>query len=161
MNGSYIASSVRLNLPTSRGSVTVASASPSDLPLITSNYFSTKTDVASLIYGSRRMLQVLLETSAGKHYIEGGVALPGQTLLTYKSSDEEIEQQIRAAGVSHKHASGTAAMGKVVMPDLRVFGVGGLRVVDASVVPVPIGGHSQATLYALAEQAAEIILAEA
>lgn len=162
MNGSFIASSVMLNLPTSRGSVTLASASPSDLPLITSNYFSTKTDVASLIYGTRRMMQALLETSAGKDYIEGEeVVPPGQTLLTSESSDEEIEQRIRAAGVAHKHASGTAAMGKVVMPDLKVVGVGGLRVVDASVLPVPIGGHTQATLYALAEQAAEIILGEA
>lgn len=161
MNGSFIASSVMLNLPTSRGSVTLASASPSDLPLITSNYFNTKTDVTSLIYGTRRMMQVLLETSAGKDYIEGEVVPPGQTQLTSESSDKEIELRIRAAGVSHKHASGTAAMGKVVMPNLKVVGVGGLRVVDASVLPVPIGGHTQATLYALAEQAAEIILSEA
>ena len=161
MNGNFIASSVMLNLPTSRGSVTLASASSSDLPIITSNYFSTKTDVASLIYGTRRMMQVLLKTSAGKDYIEGEVAPPGQTLLTLASSDQEIEQRIRATGVSHKHAGGTAAMGKVVMPDLKVIGVGGLRIVDASVLPVPIGGHTQATLYALAEQAAEIIQADA
>lgn len=160
MDGSFIASSVMLNLPASRGSVTLASASASDLPLITSNYFSTNTDVTSLVYGTRRMMQVLLETSACKDYIEGEVAPPGQTQLTFQSSDEEIQQRIRAVGVAHKHASGTVAMGKVVMPDLKVVGVGGLRVVDASVLPVPIGGHTQATLYALAEQAAEIILAE-
>lgn len=161
MDGTYIASSIMLLLPTSRGAVTLASALPSDLPLITSNYYSTKSDVACLIYGTRRMLQVMLETSPGKEYIEGEVAPPGQAELSPSSLDEEIEKRIRATGMSHKHAAGTAAMGKVVGSDLKVVGVGGLRVVDGSVLPVPIGGHPQATLYALAEQAAEIILNKA
>ncbi|TVY17138.1 L-sorbose 1-dehydrogenase [Lachnellula arida] len=161
MNGTFIASSIMLLLPTSRGAVTLASASPSDLPLITSNYYSTKADVACLIYGTRRMLQVMLETSPGKEYIEGEITPPGQAELSPGSVDEEIEKRIRATGISHKHAAGTAAMGKVVGSDLKVVGVGGLRVVDGSVLPVPIGGHPQATLYALAEQAAEIILNEA
>lgn len=55
---------------------------------------------------------------------------------------------------------GTAAMGKVVDSKLRVKGVRGLRVVDASVFPVAITGHLQVATYALAEQAAEIIYAD-
>lgn len=49
-------------------------------------------------------------------------------------------------------------MGKVVVCSFRVKGVSGLRVADASVFPVAIGGHSQATLYGIADQAAEMIL---
>jgi choline dehydrogenase-like flavoprotein len=52
---------------------------------------------------------------------------------------------------------GSLAMGSVVDTDLRVKGVAGLRVIDASVFPVPITGHLQVAVYALAEQAAEII----
>jgi len=55
------------------------------------------------------------------------------------------------------HAAGTAAMGKAVDTNLKVYGVEGLRVVDASVMPVPIASHYQACVYAIGEQAADII----
>lgn len=100
----------------------------------------------------------MLDTAGGKEFIANEVTPPGMSELNLHSSDEEIDERIRSAGVAHAHAPGTAAMGKVVGPDLRVYGVEGLRVADASVFPVPIGGHPQATLYALAEQAADIIL---
>jgi choline dehydrogenase-like flavoprotein len=56
------------------------------------------------------------------------------------------------------HTSGTLSMGKVVDTSMRVKGVERLRVVDASVVPVPLAGHLQNCIYAMAEQAADIIL---
>ena len=158
MNGKYIASSVMLCLPTSRGSVTISSASPTEPPVIDSNYYDTNADRVSLIHGTRRILEALLNTSAGKAYIETEAAPPGFPVLDTKATDTEIDARIRAAGISHKHAAGSAAMGTVLGNDLRVKGVQGLRVVDASILPVPIGGHPQATLYAIAEQAAELIL---
>jgi choline dehydrogenase-like flavoprotein len=57
------------------------------------------------------------------------------------------------------HPIGTCAMGKVVDSSLHVIGVDNLRVVDASVIPTPITAHIQSTVYALAEQAADIIAA--
>jgi choline dehydrogenase-like flavoprotein len=115
-------------------------------------------DRAALIYGVRRTVQAMLETAAGKEYFEAEVTQPGTAALSSRSTDEEIEARIRSQGLAHYHPTGTAAMGKVVDTELRVYGVNGLRIVDASVLPVAIGGHPQATLYAVAEQAAELIL---
>lgn len=158
MDGSFVMTSTMLLIPTSRGTVSINSPSPTAMPLINPNHFATEMDRVALIYGVRRTTQAMLETAAGKEYIEAEVTQPGTAALTSQSTDEEIEARIRSQGLAHYHPTGTAAMGKVVDTDLRVYGVNGLRVVDASVLPVAIGGHPQATLYAVAEQAAELIL---
>ena len=158
MDGSYIATSVMLLVPTSRGCVKITSSSPTDAPAIDTNFYDTEVDRAALIYGTRRVMKALLGTSAGRSYVECEVTPPGIPPLDKESSDATIDARIRSAGVSHAHPAGTAAMGKVVDTELRVKGVRGLRVADASVLPVAIGGHPQATLYGVAEQAAEMIL---
>jgi len=158
LDGSYITTSVMLFLPTSRGCISIASNSATDKPVIDSNYYTTSVDRTALIYGTRRVLQAFLETSAGKSFIETEVAPPGFSNLTTNSTDGEIDARIRATGMAHHHSAGSAAMGQVVGTDLCVYSVHGLRVVDASVLPVAIGGHPQATLYALAEQAVDLIL---
>ncbi|KAB8263847.1 hypothetical protein BDV32DRAFT_146150 [Aspergillus pseudonomiae] len=158
MDGSFIMTSVMLLASTSRGAVSIRSSSPTDPPLVDSNYFDTEADRVTLTHGSRRTMQALLDTSALADYIEAEVPPPGMPALSSQSSNDEFEARIRATGLAHHHPAGTAAMGKVVGPDLRVFGVHNLRVVDASILPLSIGGHPQATLYAVAEQAADIIL---
>lgn len=103
-------------------------------------------------------MQALLESSAGKIFVESELAPPGSAALTYQSTDAEIDACIRNTGAAHKQAAASAAMGKVVGSDLLVYGLEGLRIADASVLPVPMGGHPQARLYALPQQAADLIL---
>ncbi|BCS24209.1 GMC family oxidoreductase [Aspergillus puulaauensis] len=158
MDGSLIVTSVMLLAATSRGSVSISSADPSDPPVVDSNYYDTEADRATLIHGARRTTKAMLDTDALKGYIECEVPPPGMSALSSKSSDNEFDARIRATGMAHHHPAGTAAMGRVVDAELRVYGVRGLRVVDASVLPVSIGGHPQATLYAVAEQAVDMIL---
>ena len=138
-----------LLVPTSRGSITITSASPTDAPVIDPNYYHTEVDRSALIYGTRRVAKVLLDTCAGKDYIECEGTPPGIPPLNSRSSDSDIDARIRASGMPHAHSAGTAAMGKVVDSNLRVKGVSGLRVADANVFPVAVGGHPQATLYGL------------
>ncbi|KAG8531259.1 uncharacterized protein KY384_004617 [Bacidia gigantensis] len=158
LDGYHIATSTMLLLPTSRGTITLSSAAITDPPIIDPNYYSTAADKAILIHGVERTRQALLGTKAGKSFVEREVPPPNFSPLTTETSSDLIDERIQATGVSHSHAAGTAAMGKVVDTELRVVGVKGLRVADASVLPVAIGGHPQTTLYALAEQAAEMIV---
>lgn len=158
MDGSLIVTSVMLLAASSRGNVSICSGDPADPPLVDSNYYDTETDRATLIHGARRTTRAMLDTDALKDYIECEVPPPGMSALSSRSSDAEFDARIRATGMAHHHPAGTAAMGRVVDAELRVYGVQGLRVVDASVLPVSIGGHPQATLYAVAEQAVDLIL---
>lgn len=169
MDGTHIATSTMLLLPTSRGTVTIRSADAADPPLVRPAYFSTPIDRAALVHATRRTLQAVLATQTLGSLVEGETppSVQGQekdlgelglTPLTATSTDAEIEDRIRRTGTQHHHSGGTAAMGAVVDAEGRVIGVDGLRVADASVIPVPLGGHPQATLYAMAEQVAAMVV---
>jgi choline dehydrogenase-like flavoprotein len=160
-DGSHIATSTMLLLPTSRGTVSL-NPSPKDSPKIQPNYISTALDRDVLKYAARRTLKMMLGTKSMEEHIESetppsGPGLEGLVPLTVDVSDEVLQERIERSGMQHHHSGGTAAMGKVVDVEGRVFGVNGLRVADASVLPLPMGGHPQATLYALAEQLTSFI----
>ena len=76
MDGSIIATSTMLLLPSSRGTVTLASTSTTDPPIIDPNYYSTHVDRATLIQGTKLVMQALQATPAGKAYVEGELATP-------------------------------------------------------------------------------------
>ena len=134
----------------------LASTDPTADPLIDPNYYATEADRLVLREAIRLAMRAL-ETSEGQAIVDEEIVPQGFAALTSKSSDEDIDKRVKRSAATWFHPAGSAAMGKVVDTDLRVLGVKGLRVVDASVLPCPIGAHYQAVVYALAEQAAEII----
>ncbi|EHK21739.1 uncharacterized protein TRIVIDRAFT_53086 [Trichoderma virens Gv29-8] len=147
-------------LPTSKGSVTLKSASINDVPNIDPNYHATEVDKFVAREGIR--LQIAFANSnatiIGREIIAGEVGAPGfNETFTTESTDTYIDSRIAAGLGSTFHPMGTAAMGKVVDTNLRVKGIKKLRVVDTSVFPVVITAHLQVATYATAYQAADII----
>ena len=140
--------------PLSRGNVTITSTDTSDLPAINPNWLSHPADVEVAIAGFKRARQIF--ANMGNITI-GPEKLPGLAVQT----DEEILAFIRQSASQIYHASATCAMGRagdanaVVDSRARVFGVRGLRVVDASAFPFLPPSLPQSTVYMLAEKIAD------
>lgn len=146
-------------LPTARGFVSINSSDPAVPPLIDANLFGTEVDRFVWRHGLRVMTEMMTgDTALGSGIVVGNTPPAGLAPLTRDSTDAEIESRVRATAISSYHPIGTCSMGKVVDSSLRVLGVDSLRIVDASVIPTPITAHIQAAVYALAHQAAEIIV---
>jgi choline dehydrogenase len=145
-----------LQHPRSRGRLSLASANPLAAPRIQLNVLSEREDVATLVR-ALKWTRELYKTAplAGLVTKE---TLPGPGV----QSDAEIEAYIRSTVMIAHHPTGTCAMGaeatSVVDADLRVRGIDGLRVVDASVMPRIVGGNTNAPIIALAEKAADLVL---
>ncbi|KAK2603885.1 hypothetical protein QQS21_003920 [Conoideocrella luteorostrata] len=148
VDGTHIPTSTMLLLPTSHGSVLIRSSIPEEPPVIQTNYFSTLLDRDALVHRTRETLKLMLETGPMKLLIDGesppaGDGLLDLTPLLADIGDVEIEERIRRTGMQHHHSGETAAMGKVVDAEGKVLGVKGLRVADAIIVLILLGGHPQ------------------
>ncbi|KAF4625318.1 hypothetical protein G7Y89_g12849 [Cudoniella acicularis] len=157
-DGTHISSSVVGLLPTSRGSVTISSNNPHDDPVIDPNYYATEHDKYVMRSGLKLVGKMLLETQEGLNIVTQEAVPDGLKPLSSILNDEDLDARVRASGNTLFHPGGTASMGKVVDSHLRVIGIEGLRIVDASVIPVPIASHYQACIFALGEQAVDLIL---
>lgn len=160
MDGSHIVTIALLYQPTSRGSITLSSADPEDPPVVDPAYYTTQTDKVMLRSAVRNMLRVI-ETPAMQEVIECETPPEGYPPLTSQSTDEEIDARVAGFGTTIHHPAGTCAMGNVVDGQLKLRGVNGLRIVDASVFPAPVSGALQASVYAVAELASDLILGNA
>jgi choline dehydrogenase len=147
--------------PTSRGSVHVCSPDPRSAPVIQPNYLSTFDD-RRVAADSIRLARRLTAARALARYAPQELK-PGAHLR----DDDELVAAAGEVGTTIFHPVGTAKMGSpqdrsaVVDERLRVFGVGGLRVVDASVMPRITSGNTGSPTMMIAEKAAEMILADA
>ena len=146
--------------PLSRGSVRLASTDPFAAPLIDPNFLGEPDDMARLVRGFKLMRAILSQPALAGY--------AGRELASSASahSDEEIQQFIRGHADTIYHPVGTCRMGNdpgkdVVDARLRVHGMGGLRVVDASVMPSIVGGNTNAPTIMIAEKAADMIRADA
>lgn len=163
-NASYASILITLVKATSRGTVTLASANPYDLPRIDPNWLTTRADQEVAIAAYRRVRQIFATEAMAPLLVEPGTeAWPG---LDVGRTDEEILELVRNTLSPVWHAAGTCGMGRptdpmaVVDSKARVFGTRGLRVVDASSFPLLPPGHPQATIYMLAEKIAQVIIDE-
>jgi len=137
--------------PESRGEVTLASSDPMALPAVQFNFLSTEGDRERLRRGFRFIRQ-FFETPAAAALVAAELA-PGREV----QSDDEIDGWLRASLISAGHPVGTCAMGSVVDNELKVSGVEGLRVADASVMPAIIRGNTHAPTVMIAEKAADLM----
>jgi choline dehydrogenase len=142
--------------PESRGHISLKSLNPMDPPLIQPNYLATENDKRTLREGVKILRQVFAQRPFDP--FRGPELMPGATV----TSDEAIDDYVRRTAETIYHPVGSARMGHdrlaVVDGELRVHGVQGLRVVDASVMPTLVGGNTNAPTIMIAEKASDMIL---
>jgi choline dehydrogenase len=145
--------------PDSRGHVRIKNSNPAEPPSIQFNFFATEADRRAAIAGLR-FGRKISQTSPMSECVEREIA-PGLEV----QSDEQIIAYCRESGLSLLHPVGTCKMGvasdAVVDPRLRVIGIDGLRVVDASIMPRIVTGNTNAAAIMIGEKGASIILQDA
>ena len=142
--------------PESSGSIHIRNMDAAVPPSIQSNFLSDEKDLQRLIVGMRIARKIVAAPAFNP--FRGEETSPGEDV----SSDDALIAYLRAAGDTSYHPVGTCRMGSnadaVVDPRLRVHGVSGLRVVDASIMPNMVSGNTQAATMMIAEKGAAMIL---
>ncbi|MCJ1385955.1 hypothetical protein MMC17_009080 [Xylographa soralifera] len=155
----YMSFLVALSYPLSRGTVHITSSSVHDLPAVDPNYFSHPLDFEILGRHMQWVPKIASTKPLADFLKPNGSKLPkGADLSTL----EAVKEHIRNNVITYNHPCGTCAMmpkelGGVVDNRLKVYGVKGLRVVDASIFPIIPKVNIQSTVYAMAEKAADLI----
>ncbi|MDX8153275.1 GMC family oxidoreductase N-terminal domain-containing protein [Patulibacter brassicae] len=145
-------SSACLLTPESRGKVSLRAPIPSSKPRIVHRYFESEADRAAMIEGVRRAMQIAEQPALAPHVRERMVgAYPAS------DSDEDVWAHIQRTAQTLYHPAGTCGIGRVVDAELRVQGVEGLRVADASVLPVVPRGNTNAPAIVVGEKAADLL----
>jgi len=151
----FVTLTIAMTQPASRGRITLRSADPAAPPVIEPNYLSEPDDVEAMVEGVR----LAQSFGAARAYaaIRGEATEPAATVKT----DAEIRAYVRAVADTIFHPVGTCRMGRggdaVVDSQLRVRGLTGLRVADASVIPVNLNSQIHAACVVIGEKAAETV----
>jgi len=149
--------------PKSRGTVRLRNSNPFHKPVINANYFSDPMDIATLVEGAKLSIKI----SEAKVFQQFGsrlhrIKLPGCKHLKF-GSDAYWECHIRHISMTIYHPVGTAKMGPpsdptaVVDPRLKVYGIAGLRVIDASIMPTISSGNTNVPVIMIGEKGADLI----
>ncbi|RDW59103.1 alcohol oxidase-3 [Coleophoma crateriformis] len=164
--GNFAGFAMGLTHPFSRGSVHIQSSNPTVPPLIDPKYLSHPLDV-ELVKEALLFSQKLSETEPMAGYLKDKADGMGKIIqpsfkMAERLTDEKAEWFAREATFSSWHPVGTCAMlprgeGGVVDSRLKVYGVKGLRIVDASIIPLQVRGNIASAVYAIAEKAADLI----
>jgi choline dehydrogenase len=141
--------------PESTGRIFLRSSDPKDYPAIDPNYLATRNDMTTMIDGVKIGREIFAQKAFDEY--RGEELMPGAAV----QSDADLEKWIRAKCETIYHPVGTCKMGNdamaVVDSQLRVRGLQGLRVVDASIMPTLVGGNTNAPTIMIAERAADMI----
>jgi choline dehydrogenase len=145
--------------PEGRGRVSLKSRDPLSPPRIELRYLETAYDVEAMLYGLKLARRIAAQPALAPFIAEE--VQPGPAV----ASDEALIADLRNRGVSNLHPVGTCRMGRgpdaVVDPRLRVHGVRGLRVMDASIMPQVVGGNTNAPSIMIGEKGAAMVLEDA
>jgi choline dehydrogenase len=145
--------------PEGRGTVRLKSPDPLAPPEIRFNFLATAYDMQAMLAGMRWARKIASQPALAPYI--AAETLPGPQV----ASDAALEADIRARGVSNLHPVGTCRMGHgtdaVVDPRLRVHGIAGLRVADASIMPQIVAGNTNAPSIMIGEKAAAMVLEDA